>query len=75
MILTAETRCDGKLWRAGGWPVHRVRALVKTNLSIALESGGAGSAERRRSARSLAAPMESSITAAGVVLVRRIRGA
>ncbi|EGI58940.1 hypothetical protein G5I_13056 [Acromyrmex echinatior] len=69
MILTAETRCDGKLWRAGGWPVHRVRALVKTNLSIALESGGAGSAERRRSARSLAAPMESSITAAGVVVV------
>ncbi|KYN34436.1 hypothetical protein ALC56_10923 [Trachymyrmex septentrionalis] len=36
-ILTAETRCDGKLWRAGGWPVHRVRALVKTNLSIAKE--------------------------------------
>ncbi|KYM83433.1 hypothetical protein ALC53_06165 [Atta colombica] len=68
-ILTAETRCDGKLWRAGSWPVHRVRALVKTNLSIALESGGAGSAERRRSARSLAAPMEPSITAAGVVLV------
>lgn len=60
--------CDGELWRAGGWLVHRVRALVKTTLSIALESGGAGNAdddERTISRRT----MEPGITAAGVVLV------
>lgn len=77
----AGGRADGRAagWLAGG-QVHRVRALVKTNLSIALESAAVQETRRYDDERhrSLAAPMEYRISlapAGALRLSRGIRGA